>query len=287
MSAFTYKLSSRPGPITVEDYRVRARRAVPDMVWAYVDYGAEDLETLRANRAAFRRYMLKTKVLTGNEAKDLAVTIGGQQISLPVLFAPTGLVGLSHWTGEVGAAQAAERSGTLAIVSTAGSYSFEEVAAGTERNHFFQLYPWVDQNTTHSMMKRAKNDGYAGMFVTVDVPVLGNRESERKRGMGNPPVVTPARVLNAAVRPRWWVNLLKHQRISIRNLVETGGARAAVSSLRSQYRLMRPELNWDDFAWMRDQWDGPLFIKGVLDADDADRAVGLGDKREARGRAPH
>jgi L-lactate dehydrogenase (cytochrome)/(S)-mandelate dehydrogenase len=126
------------------------------------------------------------------------------------------------------------------------------------------------------MMKRAKNAGYAGMFVTVDVPVLGNRESERKRGMGNPPVVTPARVLDAAARPRWWVNFLKHQRISIRNLVEAGGARAAVSSVREQYRLMRPELNWDDFAWMREHWDGPLFIKGVLDADDADRAVGLG-----------
>jgi isopentenyl diphosphate isomerase/L-lactate dehydrogenase-like FMN-dependent dehydrogenase len=279
--AFNYKLSSRSGPITVQDYRVRARRALPDMVWAYVDYGAEDLHTLRANRAAFGRYMLKTKVLTGNEATDLAVTIGGQQVSLPVLFAPTGLVGLSHWTGEVGAAQAAERSGTLAIVSTAGSYSFEEVAAATERNHFFQLYPWADPNTgshelTHSLIKRAKNAGYTGMFVTVDVPVLGNRESERKRGMGNPPVITPARVLNAAVRPQWWVNMLKHQRISIRNLVEAGGAQAAVSSVRAQYRLMRPELNWDDFAWMREQWDGPLFLKGVLDADDAERAVELG-----------
>jgi isopentenyl diphosphate isomerase/L-lactate dehydrogenase-like FMN-dependent dehydrogenase len=279
--AFTYKLSSRPGPITVEDYRVLARRAVPDMVWAYVDYGAEDLETLRANRAAFGRYMLKTKVLTGNEANDLAVTIGGQKVSLPVLFAPTGLAGLSHWTGEVGAAQAAERSGTLSIVSTAGSYSFGEVAAGTQRDHFFQLYPWADLNSgrhdlTHSLIKRAQEAGYAGMFVTVDVPVLGNRESERKRGMGNPPVITPARVLNAAVRPRWWVNMLKHQRISGRNLVEAVGARAAVSSLRTQYRMMRPELNWDDFAWMREHWDGPLYIKGVLDADDAERAVSLG-----------
>jgi isopentenyl diphosphate isomerase/L-lactate dehydrogenase-like FMN-dependent dehydrogenase len=281
MPAFTYKLSSRPGPITVEDYRKLARRAVPDMVWAYVDYGAEDLETLRANRAAFGRYMLKTKVLTGNEAKDLAVTIGGQQISLPVLLAPTGLAGLSHWTGELGAAQAAERSGTLSIASTAGSYSFTEVAAGTQRDHFFQLYPWADLNSgrhdlTHSLIKRAKDAGYAGMFVTVDVPVLGNRESERKRGMGNPPVITPARVLNAAVRPRWWVNMLKHQRISGRNLVEAVGARAAVSSLQTQYTMMRPELNWDDFAWMREHWDGPLYIKGVLDADDAERAVGLG-----------
>jgi isopentenyl diphosphate isomerase/L-lactate dehydrogenase-like FMN-dependent dehydrogenase len=198
-----------------------------------------------------------------------------------VLLAPTGLAGLSHWTGEVGAAQAAERSGTLSIASTAGSYSFTEVAAATERDHFFQLYPWADLNSgrhdlTHSLIKRAQDAGYAGMFVTVDVPVLGNRESERKRGMGNPPVITPARVLNAAVRPRWWVHMLKHQRISGRNLVEAVGARAAVSSLRTQYRMMRPELNWDDFAWMREHWDGPLYIKGVLDADDAERAVGLG-----------
>jgi L-lactate dehydrogenase (cytochrome)/(S)-mandelate dehydrogenase len=155
------------------------------------------------------------------------------------------------------------------------------VAASTERDHFFQLYPWVDDlsgrhDLTHTLMKRAQNAGYAGMFVTVDVPVLGNRESERKRGMGNPPVITPARVLNAAVRPQWWVNMLRHQRISARNLVDAGGARAAVSSLRTQYRMMRPELNWDDFAWMREHWDGPLFIKGVLDADDAERAVNLG-----------
>ena len=184
MPAFTYKLSSRPGPVTVEDYRVRARRAVPDMVWAYVDYGAEDLETLRANRAAFGRYMLKTKVLTGHEAQDLSVTIGGQQVSLPVLFAPTGLVGLSHWTGEVGAAQAAERSGTLSIVSTAGSYTFEEVAAGTQRSHFFQLYPWADQSTgrnelTHSLMKRAK---------TPATPACSSRSTSRCSATGSPSV---------------------------------------------------------------------------------------------------
>ena len=114
------------------------------MVWAYVDYGADDLQTLRANREAFSRYMLRTRVLTGNEGSDLSVTVGGETISLPVLLAPTGLVGISHWTGEVGAAQAAERAGTLSIVSTAGSYSYEEVAHGTEKNHFFQLYPWRD-----------------------------------------------------------------------------------------------------------------------------------------------
>jgi L-lactate dehydrogenase (cytochrome)/(S)-mandelate dehydrogenase len=281
VAAFKYKLSNKIGPITVEDYRELARRAVPDMVWAYVDYGAEDLQTLQANRSAFSRYMFKRKVLTGNETTDLSVTLGGETVSLPVLLAPTGIVGLSHWSGERGAAQAAERAGTLSILSTAGSYSFEEVAAGTQKDHFFQLYPWADLNTgrhdlTLSLIERAQRAGYRAMYVTVDVPVHGNRQSERKRGMGNPPIITPARVLNGALKPKWWTMFLKHQRISARNLIDTGGARAAITSMNKQYSMMRPELNWDDFSWMRDHWKGPLYIKGVLDADDAARAVDLG-----------
>jgi L-lactate dehydrogenase (cytochrome)/(S)-mandelate dehydrogenase len=251
------------------------------MVWAYVDYGAEDLVTLEANRSAFDRYRFKSRVLTGHEPSDLARAVAGQDLSLPVLLAPTGLAGLSHWTGEVGAAKAAEMRGTLAIVSSASSYSFEEVAAATERDHFFQLYPWVDRATgrhdlTLSLIRRARSAGYAAMFVTVDVPVYGNRESEVKRGMGMPPVLTPRGALNAARHPRWSAGLLRHRRISLRNLVESTGARAAMTSLSTQYRLVRPELNWNDFAWMRQNWEGPLYIKGVLDAEDAVHAVELG-----------
>jgi isopentenyl diphosphate isomerase/L-lactate dehydrogenase-like FMN-dependent dehydrogenase len=251
------------------------------MVWAFVDSGAEDLVTLTANRTAFNRYMLKTKMLTGNEAKDLSVQVAGQTLSLPVLLAPTGLVGLCHWAGERGAGQAAERAGTLSIVSTSASYSFEEVAAGTERDHFFQLYPWAEVNTgrhdlTLSLIERAQRSGYKAMVVTVDVPAIGNRERERKRGMGLPPTLTPARVFSAALKPKWCTGFLRHRRISARNLVDTTGAKAAIRSLATQYRLMRPELDWNDFAWIREQWDGPVFIKGVLDADDAERAVNLG-----------
>jgi isopentenyl diphosphate isomerase/L-lactate dehydrogenase-like FMN-dependent dehydrogenase len=182
VTAFKYQLSSKPGPITVEDYRVLARRAVPDMVWAYVDYGAEDLQTLQANRRSFSRYSLRARVLTGNQGSDLAVTVGRQTVSLPVLLAPTGLVGLSHWKGELGAAQAAERAGTLSILSTASSYTLEEVAAGTDRDHFFQLYPRGRSEVTESLIRRARQAGYQAMFVTVDVQARGNRESERKRG---------------------------------------------------------------------------------------------------------
>jgi L-lactate dehydrogenase (cytochrome) len=281
MGAFTYQWVSRPGPLTVDDYRRRARRAVPGMVWAFVDGGAEDLRTLHANRAAFGRWALNSRVLTGNDASDLSVEVAGVPLSLPVLLAPTGVAGISHWTGDVGASQAAEGAGTRAILSTASSYSIEEVGAATTEDHFFQLYPWADEATgaralTASFIDRAKRAGFRALFVTVDVPVLGNREDERRRGMGAPPVLTPARIVDAAIRPRWWYRFLRHQRMGARNLVDEGGAEAAVRSVRAQYRFMRPELDWTDFEWIRDQWSGPLYIKGVLDARDAVRAVDLG-----------
>jgi L-lactate dehydrogenase (cytochrome)/(S)-mandelate dehydrogenase len=179
---FKYRLTNATGPITIEDYRDLARKSVPDMVWAFIDYGAEDMQTLDANRDAFARYMFRRKVLTGNEATDISAAVGGESLSLPVLLAPTGIAGLSHWTGERGAAQAAERAGTLSILSTAGSYSYEEVAAGTERDHFFQLYPWADVSTgrhdlTLSLMRRVcLVIGVSGVVVSRSrLPAIGHR----------------------------------------------------------------------------------------------------------------
>lgn len=281
MTTLRYSLSSRSGPITVEDYRQRARRAVPAMVWAFVDSGAEDLVTLAANRAAFGRYMLKMRVLTGNHATGLSMQIGNDTLALPVLLAPTGLVGLCHWTGERGAAQAAEKAGTLSIVSTSSSYSLEEVASSTERDHFFQLYPWADTKTgrhdlTQSLMERAQCAGYRTMVVTVDTPVLGNRERERRLKMDIPPTITPRHVLDGIIRMRWSMQFLRHRRVSARNLIDSVGSKAAIKSIGTQYRLMRPELNWQDFSWIRDHWHGKVFIKGILHEDDAYRAVELG-----------
>lgn len=277
-----FRLRFDPGPISVEDYRERARRKVPDMVWAYVDGGADDLETMNENRDAFARWSLVPKVLTGQEGLGLGTRLGRQEISLPVFLAPTGMTGLSHWTGEVAAAQAAENAGTRAVISTAASYTPEEVARATREDHFFQLYPWANAATgakalTESFITRAYQADFQGLVVTVDVPVHGNRQGEKKRGMGVPPVLTPARIINAARRPAWSANFLRHQRIAARMLLDETNRTAAVESARVQMRLMRPELNWDDFAWMREMWpDRPLLIKGVLHPDDAEKAVSLG-----------
>jgi len=281
MTAFQYRLRLPRTPLTVDDYRSRAERILPDMVWSYVEYGAEDLTTLADNRTAFDRYRLRSRVLTGNEPTGLETQVAGHTLSLPVLLAPTGILGLSHWSGELGAAQAAEKAGTLAVISTSASYSFEEISEGTRRSHFFQLYPWADLNAgrhdlTLSLMQRAQNAGFQAMFVTVDVPTHGNREAERRRGMGRPPIVTPTRAMECGLHPRWSYNFLRHRRIAQRNLVGSTGAKAAMASLDTAYTMMRPELDWSDFSWIREHWSGPVFVKGILDPDDAEEAVSRG-----------
>lgn len=276
-----FRWSSRSGgPITVADYRASARRKVPGMVWAFVDGGAESEQTLRDNTLAFDRWRLVPRVLTGNEGNALRTRVAGTGLSLPVFLSPTGMTGLVHWQGERAAARAAEAAGTRAVISTASSYTVEEIAEATTENHFFQLYPWTSQATGEPLSKkfidRARSAGYSALFVTVDVPTGGNRLAERKRGMGIPPTLTPARAVSAALRPRWAHGFLRHQRVSSRMLVDERGTRAAVASARVQQTLLRPDLVWDDFARIRDMWDGPLVIKGILAADDAERAVDLG-----------
>lgn len=274
--AFQYRLRTTSPLVTVDDYRAAARRALPSMVWAYLDGGAEDERTVRANREAFAKWQLRQRVLTGHAEVDLSATVLGTKLGLPVLLAPTGLSGLAHWSGELGAARAAEQAGTRLVLSTASSYSLEEVAAGTASDHWFQLYPWGERPFMDSMLDRARDAGYGTLVVTVDVPIQGNRTGERRTGMGHPPILTPRRVADAAIRPAWWYGLLRHRRMTMRSLTATRGATGAVESVALQQRRMRPDLTWRDVASLRDRWDGPFVVKGILEPEDALAAVEIG-----------
>ena len=140
----------------------------------------------------------------------------------------------------------------------------------------FQLYPGTG-GVAADLMRRAWAAGYRTLFVTVDVPVKGNREGERKQGMGIPPALTPRRALNFARHPRWTYDMLRHQRVAGANVGSGGGVRDAVASIEiAEREMMQSRLNWDDLAWMREQWKGRIYLKGVLRADDAARAVDLG-----------
>jgi L-lactate dehydrogenase (cytochrome)/(S)-mandelate dehydrogenase len=251
------------------------------MVWAYLEGAAEDQVTLKANREAFSDWALRARVLSGTARVNLRSTVAGVELELPVLLAPTGLTGLVHSRGELAAARAAERAGSALLLSTGASYSLEEVSVAAEGRRLFQLYPWARRNggtreLSISLMERAIRCGYSGLVVTVDAPAIGNREEERRNGMGLPPVLTPVRVMQTTAHPRWAWGLLTRRRVSARNLVAEGAGSDALSSIQVQYQLIRPDLVWEDLSWIREVWTGPLLVKGILDPADAEQAVNIG-----------
>ncbi len=262
--------------VTVEDYRKAALKRLPPFVRGYLDGGAEDLVTLNENRDAFLRWSLKSKVLTATGTPDISTAAVGQNLSLPILLAPTGFSGLYRWESDIAAARAAEKRGTRLIASTVSSWSLEEIAQATTQDHCIQLYP-REGDFAARLMKRAWDAGYRSLFLTVDSPVLGNRENERRKGMSMPLVLTPWRMLEMAAHPRWLYETLRYRRVSARNLVSGSSFSDAAESFKIHAReLVQSTLSWDDFSWMRDHWKGRIYLKGVVDADDARTAVALG-----------
>ncbi|MBV9194200.1 MAG: alpha-hydroxy-acid oxidizing protein [Solirubrobacterales bacterium] len=282
MGPFVYRMTPLERLVSVEDYRRAAQKRVPRLVWEYVEGGADDLVTVARNRQAFSRWSLRARVMTGHPERRLATTVAGTRIDLPVLLAPTGTIGLAHWHGDPAAARAAEAAGTRLVLSTASSWSIEEVAEGTRADHFFQLYPGGEH--TASLMQRAWAAGYRGLFVTVDVPVIGNREGERRRGyvragsgISRGLALTPREALDVARHPRWLFDAYRHGRGSMRNLLPASGVEATLQSIEILYReIDRATFAWEDLQWIREQWPGTVYVKGVLDADDAARAVSIG-----------
>ena len=270
-----FSLGLRRQPIGVGGYRDRARAVLPAMAWSYLDGGADDHVTLDANVAAFRRWRLRQQVLRGITRPDLSTEMAGTPVGLPLALAPVGLTGFFRWNADIAAARAAERAGTRLILSTGSSWSLEEVADATEQNHWFQLYPYGDRAKVGALLDRARAAGYTALFVTVDVQTRGNREGERRTGMGVPLRMTPRALADFAVHPRWSWNLLRHGRAAAIHYKEIGGngVSAAAQSVHVQDRYMQADLNWEDLAWMREHWQGRLYVKGVLQPDDAVRCV--------------
>jgi L-lactate dehydrogenase (cytochrome)/(S)-mandelate dehydrogenase len=274
MGPFVYRLRPLERLISVEDYRRAAAKRVPRLVWEYVEGGADDLVTVQRNRTAFSDWSLRTRVMTGHAERRLATTVAGVDIDLPVLLAPTGALGLSHWTGDLAAARAAEAAGTRLVLSTASSWSIEEVANGTRADHFFQLYPGGEN--TAPLMRRAWQAGYRALFVTVDVPVTGNREGERRHGYTRRDTInrnltlTPPEALDMARHPRWVFDVFRH-------LLPAPGLQGTFDSIEIFHReIERATFSWGDLEWIREQWPGTVYVKGVLDPEDAARSVSIG-----------
>jgi isopentenyl diphosphate isomerase/L-lactate dehydrogenase-like FMN-dependent dehydrogenase len=264
------------GCVTVADLRRRAARRVPRVVFDFVDGGAGDEVTATRNVADFDRYALAPRVLVDVSRVDISTTVLGQPVRTPILGAPTGLTGLVHGSGELGIARAVLAAGGIYALSTMASYSLEEIAAGAPGPKWFQVYGWRDRGLVADLLARAAAHGYQALMLTVDVPVIGARHRDRRNGFGIPPRLTARTVAGALRRPGWTADFVRNPRTVIESVAGRAAPVEAVSLADYVTAQFDPSLSWADVAWIREEWEGPLVIKGIMRPEDARRAVDAG-----------
>jgi isopentenyl diphosphate isomerase/L-lactate dehydrogenase-like FMN-dependent dehydrogenase len=272
--------------INIDDLRRLARRRLPRAVFDFADGGAEDEVTLRANRNDFQRLVFRPRVLVDVAHRDQSTTILGQTVRSPLILAPTGLAGMLYPRGEIAAARAATKRGIIFTLSTLGACSIEDVAESTSGPLWFQLYVMKDREVTRALVERAQKAGYRALCLTVDLPVLGQRERDLRNGATIPPKITVRNVVDVLQRISWLRGVLLGPQITFKNFVGDTQASledSAISLWQYIGRQHDASVDWDDLTWFRSIWSGPLAMKGVMSGEDARRASHRGATRD-RGR---
>lgn len=260
------------------DLRSLAKRRLPEAMFHYIDGGADDEITLRRNTEAYDEYELLPRVLCKVDEIDTSITLLGKKLDLPFFIAPTGMSRLFHHGKEHAVARAAVKYGTIYTLSTVGTAKLEDIATETDGVKIFQLYIFKDRELTKEFVHRCKEANYDALCLTVDVPLAGNRERDRVTGMTIPPRFSFRSLMSFASHPKWTLNALLHPGFQLENVKHRAEALGSqrmslVAYVNSQFDRT---LNWDDVAWMIEEWKGPFVIKGLLTAEDAKRARDVG-----------
>lgn len=259
-----------PTIVEIEDLKKLARKRVPKMFFDYADSGSWTESTYRSNEADFQEILLRQRVAVDMTNRSLASQIVGQDVSMPVAIAPTGLAGMQHADGEMLAAQACEEAGVPYTLSTMSICSIEDVASVTTKPFWFQLYVMKDKGFIKSLIERAKDAGCSALVLTFDLQVLGQRHKDIKNGLSAPPKITPKHLWQMGTRPGWCLKMAQTKRHDFRNIVGHVSGVDDMSSLSSwTASQFDPQLSWDDIEWIKECWGGPLILKGILDKDDA------------------
>ena len=267
-------------PATVLDYRELARRRLPRQLFDYMDGGAYEENTLRANVSDLERLLLRQIVMRDVSIRDPAVEVLGQQLALPVILAPVGLGGMFAPRAEVQAARAAQVAGVPFVESTVSICSIEEVARATSSPPWFQLYVMRDRSYAEELMSRAQAVGSSVLVLTIDLAVVGARHRDvRNAVVGDPSVLAKVvRGLDLVAHPRWFRDVaLGGRPLTFGNLENAVPGASSPAAFRDWVDgQFDPSVTWDDVAWVRKNWSGRLVVKGVLDPEDARRAVDVG-----------
>ena len=258
----------------IEDLRRVAKFKVPKMFYDYADSGSWTESTYRANSRDFNEIKFRQKVLVDMEGRSLATKMVGQDVAMPVALAPTGLTGMQRADGEILAAKAAEKFGVPFTLSTMSICSIEDVAENTTAPFWFQLYVMRDREFMQNLITRAKEAKCSALVLTADLQILGQRHKDIKNGLSAPPKPTLLNLLNLLCKPEWCWHMLHTERRTFRNIMGHAKNVQDNSSLFSwTAEQFDPRLSWDDVARIKDLWGGKLIIKGIMTAEDAEKAV--------------
>ncbi len=263
--------------INIEELRILARKRLPRAIFEFIDGGAQDEGTLRANQSDFGRIRFMTRTLSDISKRDQSVELFGRRYLSPLVLAPTGLAGLLWRRGELAATRAAHKLNVPYCLSTMATCSIEEIAkAGSEPN-WFQLYVLRDRGLTKAFIERARAAGCSALVLTVDTKMQGPRERDMRNGFTVPPRFSPATLLDFALHFRWLLNVALGPKITFRNFLGTGAessdAVTITQFIAGQYDLT---VAWRDVDWFKSEWGGPVLLKGILSPEDAKLALAQG-----------
>lgn len=261
----------------IDDLKRLYQRRVPKMFHDYCESGSWTEQTFRENTSDFEKIRLRQRVAVDMENRTTASQMIGQDVAMPVALAPVGSTGMNCADGEIKAARAAEKFGVPFTLSTMSICSIEAVAEKTEKPFWFQLYVIRDQDFVKNIIDRAKAAKCSALVVTLDLQILGQRHKDLKNGLTVPLRPSLGNILDLATKWRWGAGMLGTKNKSFGNIV---GHAKGVTDLGSLFawtgEQFDQQLDWEKVKAIKKMWDGPLILKGILDAEDAKMALSVG-----------
>jgi len=261
----------------IDDLKRLYQRRVPRMFYDYCESGSWTEQTFRENTTDFDQIRLRQRVAMDMTGRSTASQMIGQDVAMPVALAPVGLTGMQHADGEIKAARAAEKFGVPYTLSTMSICSIEDVAEHTSKPFWLQVYTLKDDDFMQRLFDRAKDAKCSAAVITVDLQLLGQRHKDLKNGLSAPPKLTVKSVSNMMTKVQWGLGMLGTKRRFFGNIVGHAKGVKDPSSLGDwTNESFDQALDWDRIREFRKMWDGPLIIKGILDAEDAKQALNVG-----------
>jgi L-lactate dehydrogenase (cytochrome) len=260
-----------------DDFRRMARKRLPRVVFEFIDGGCGAENALDEAVAAFARVKFEPRFMVDVSEREVATTVLGEHVALPIGLAPAGMPAIAHSDAELGAARAAHAAGAIFCLSSVASRSIEQVAEVTTGPLWMQLFPWRNERDMGRLIERARDAGYRALVVTIDSPVGANRERDLRNGARLPPALRLDHVLNGLRKPRWVLDYYRRAKPGFANIVELAGSDdAGACGAYIGIQLLNAAAGWEFFDFVRSRWDGPVVAKGVLSQHDALAAVGRG-----------